>query len=114
MPHLGMLASKEMADRCHVRISLTAAKLTVPAPDLAASTAAASWRFTSQALSLGARKYACDALAASSCRADFAGHEAMRGCGVQGSIILVCASYVLHDCQSALAFEGLLASAMAR
>ena len=115
MPHLGMLASKEMADRCHVRISLTAAKLTVPAPDLAASSAAASWRFTSQALSLGARKYACDALAASSCMANLVGHDAMQGCGVQSSIyILVCFSYVLHDCQSALAFEGSLASAMAR
>ena len=59
MPHLGMLASREMADRCQVRRSLTAARLTVPEPDLAASPAASLWRLCSQALSLGARKYAC-------------------------------------------------------
>ncbi len=76
MPHLGMLASKEMADKCQVRISLTAAKLTVPAPDLAASPAAASWRFTSQALSPGAKKYACDAFEALSCMTNFIRHEA--------------------------------------
>ena len=77
MPHFGMLASKEMADRCQVRISLTAAKLIVPAPDMAASSAAASWRFTSQALSLGARKYACDTLAAVSSMANTGRGHAM-------------------------------------
>lgn len=59
MPHFGMLASSEMADRCQVRRSFIAARLTVPEPDLAASAAASLWRLCSQALSLGDKKSAC-------------------------------------------------------
>ena len=61
MPHLGMLASSEIADRCQVRKSFMAARLTVWEPDLAASAAASLWRLCSHVLSLGARKYACSA-----------------------------------------------------
>ena len=61
MPHFGILASSEIAERCHVRRSLTAARLMVPEPDLAASAAASLWRLCSHALSPGAKKYACRA-----------------------------------------------------